>query len=126
MAGKRARKIRESNVVGLKHFDRLTPLFERPHDVGTHRDVAGSRRLFFDQYCSYILLFLFNLVVTSLRGIHKASELKKVQKKRPLFLVLLFTAVAIIRPVEWHVIREWISKFTRPGGAERFQLRRSI
>jgi len=47
----------------------------------TQRDRAGNRTLFFDSYCSYILLFLFNPVVTSLRGIQQASELKRVQKK---------------------------------------------
>ena len=30
---------------------------------------------------AYVLLFLFNPIVTSLRGIQQASELKKVQKK---------------------------------------------
>jgi hypothetical protein len=34
-----------------------------------------------DQYCLLILLYLFNPIVTSLRGIQQASELAKVQKK---------------------------------------------
>ena len=34
------------------------------------------------QYCMLILLYMFNPVVTSLRGLQQASELKKVQKKR--------------------------------------------
>jgi hypothetical protein len=34
-----------------------------------------------DQYCMLVLLFLFNPVVDSLRGIQRASELAKVQKK---------------------------------------------
>src|ERR1700730_15714762 len=73
--------IRDSDIVGLKYFDRLMPLLERLHDVGTERDRAGNRTLFFDQYCAYILLFLFNPIVTSLRGIQQASELQRVQKK---------------------------------------------
>jgi len=81
MARKPASKIRESDIVGLKYFDRLMPLLERLHDVGTQRDRAGNRTLFFDQYCAYILLFLFNPIVTSLRGIQQASELQRVQKK---------------------------------------------
>jgi hypothetical protein len=81
MAARQASKMRDSDIVGLKYFDRLMPLLERLHDVGTQRDRAGNRRLFFDQYCAYILLFLFNPIVTSLRGIQQASELKKVQKK---------------------------------------------
>jgi len=81
MAGHKGSKIRESDIVGLKYFDRLMPLLERLHDVGTQRDRAGNRELFYDQYCSFMLLFLFNPIVTSLRGIQQASELKKVQKK---------------------------------------------
>jgi hypothetical protein len=81
MAKGTASKIRESDIVGMKYFDRLMPLLERLHDVGTKRDRAGNRQLFFDHYCAYILLFLFNPIVTSLRGIQQASELKKVQKK---------------------------------------------
>jgi Transposase DDE domain len=81
MAIRQASKVRESDIVGLKYFDRLMPLLGRLHEVGTQRDRAGNRQLFFDQYCSYILLFLFNPIVTSLRGIQQASELKKVQRK---------------------------------------------
>lgn len=81
MAVPRASKIAERDIVGLKYFDRLMPLLERLHGVGTQRDRARNRQLFFDRYCAYILLFLFNPIVTSLRGIQQASERKKVQKK---------------------------------------------
>jgi len=36
----------------LKYFKFLNPLLERLHDVGTQRDTAGNRQLFFDQYAS--------------------------------------------------------------------------
>jgi hypothetical protein len=81
MTPRTVHKIRDSDIVGLKYFDRLLPLLERLHDVGTQRDRAGNRQLFYDHYCAYVLLFLFNPIVTSLRGIQQASELKKVQKK---------------------------------------------
>ena len=81
MAHPPASKIRDSDIVGLKYFDRLMPLLERLHDVGTSRDRAGNRTLFLDQYCAYLLLFLFNPIVTSLRGIQQASQLKRVQKR---------------------------------------------
>ncbi len=45
------------------------------------RDRAGNRQLHYDQHCLLILLYLFNPVVTSLRGLQQASELAKVQKK---------------------------------------------
>jgi hypothetical protein len=73
--------VREKDVVGLKYFDKLTPLLARLHESGCARDTAGNRTLHFDQYCSLVLLFLFNPIVQSLRSIQQASELKNVQKK---------------------------------------------
>jgi len=74
-------KIREKDVRGLKYFDQLAPLLERLHPVGCERDFAGNRVLHYDQYCMLILLYFFNPVVKSLRGLQQASELKNVQKK---------------------------------------------
>ena len=65
---------------GFKHLRKLLPLFERLHDVGTQRDRAGNRRLHMDQYCALVLLSMFNPVISSLRAIQQASELKKVQR----------------------------------------------
>jgi hypothetical protein len=81
MAKRKASPIRESELTGLKYFDRLMPLLERLRPVGTQRDRAGNRQLFLDHYCAYFLLFLFNPIITSLRGIQQASELKKVQQR---------------------------------------------
>jgi hypothetical protein len=74
-------KISAKNVQNLKYFDQLSVLFAPLHDIGTERDHAGNRELFFDQYAALILLFFFNPIVTSLRGIQQASLLKKVQQK---------------------------------------------
>src|SRR5262249_48634373 len=74
-------EVAEKDVVGLKYFDKLTPLLARLHDCGCARDSAGNRNLHFDQYCSLVLLFLFNPIIQSLRSIQQASELKNVQKK---------------------------------------------
>lgn len=74
-------KISAKNVQNLKYFDQLSVLFAPLHDIGTERDRAGNRELFFDQYAALILLFFFNPIVTSLRGIQQASGLKKVQQK---------------------------------------------
>ena len=73
--------IREQDVTGLKYFRRLLPLFERLHEVGCGRDKAGNRQLHMDQYCSLILLFMFNPCLRSLRSLQQASELKNVQRK---------------------------------------------
>jgi hypothetical protein len=66
---------------GWKYFRRLTPLLARLHDAGCARDKAGNRTLHFDQYCSLILLALFNPLTRSLRGLGQASELEKTQKQ---------------------------------------------
>ena len=81
MARKERDRIQEQDITGLKYFDRLAPLLERLRDVGCERDRAGNRELHYDQYCLLVLLYLFNPIVTSLRGIQQASELTKVQKK---------------------------------------------
>jgi DDE family transposase len=74
-------KVREKDLRGLKYLDRLGPLLERLHDVGCDSDRAGNRSLHFDHYCLLVLLFLFNPIVTSLRGLQQASQLKNVQRK---------------------------------------------
>jgi hypothetical protein len=81
MARTRRPAVRAKDVQGLKYFKRLRPLLERLHDVGTERDHAGNRQLFFDDYAALILLFFFNPVLTSLRSLQQASDLDKVQDK---------------------------------------------
>src|ERR1035438_6080668 len=80
-ADKTGAPICEKDITGLKYFDKLAPLLERLRDVGCERDRAGNRELHYDQYCLLVLLYLFDPIVTSLRGIQQASELTKVQKK---------------------------------------------
>ena len=73
--------IRDKDITGLKYFDQLAPLLERLHDDACARDTAGNRTLHFDQYCLLMLLYCFNPIITSLRGLQQASELKNVQKQ---------------------------------------------
>jgi hypothetical protein len=80
MANKRRPEVREKDLQGFKYFDCVLPLLERLHLVGTARDKAGNRELFFDQYAALLLLYFFNPIVSSLRGIQQASTLAKVQK----------------------------------------------
>lgn len=73
-------KITEDQLQGFKYFKKLLPLFDRLHDHGTGRDKAGNRILHYDQYIALQLLFFFNPVVTSIRGLVQASTLQKVQR----------------------------------------------
>jgi hypothetical protein len=71
----------EQDLQAFKYFDLLQPLLQRLHGAGTERDRAGNRRLFFDQYASLLLLYFFNPVITSLRGIQHATGFRKVQRE---------------------------------------------
>ena len=73
--------MRSVDVRGIKYFKLLEPLLERLHPVGTARDKAHNRLLFFDQYTVLLLLYFFSPVITSLRGLQQASNLKKVQRR---------------------------------------------
>jgi len=75
------KRLVEKDIVGLKYFDELLPLFKRLHDEGCQRDKAGNRELHYDQYCLMVLVFLFNPICSSLRALQQASELRNVQKK---------------------------------------------
>jgi hypothetical protein len=80
MAGKRRREVRAADLKGFKYFQLILPLLERLGDIGTARDRAGNRELFFDQYGAMMLLYFFNPVLTSLRALQQASRLDKVQR----------------------------------------------
>lgn len=68
-------------VRGLMYFKQLKPLFARLHRLGTERDHAGNRKLFYDQYVGLLLLFFFNPTFRSLRGLQRASCVAKIRKK---------------------------------------------
>ena len=80
MARERKPKIKEEDLHDFKHFKLVVPLLERLHDDACRRERAGNRKLHYDQYVALILLYFFNPIVTSLRGIQQTSELKKVQR----------------------------------------------
>jgi hypothetical protein len=69
------------DLQGLKFFRRIRPLLDSLHDIGTQRDKAGNRDLHMNQYCVLVLMWMFNPILTSLRGLQQASKLAEVQKK---------------------------------------------
>jgi hypothetical protein len=76
-----AAAIRAEQLAGFKYFERLVPMLARLHGDGCGRDKAHNRNLHLDQYTLLVLLFLFNPIVTSMRGLCQASTLEKVRKK---------------------------------------------
>jgi hypothetical protein len=104
-------------IQGLKYFKRLVPLLRDLHDVGCQRDRSGNRCLHFDQYCLLVLLFLFNPLVRSLRGIQQASQLKAVQRRlgcARASLGSLSEAVEIFDPERLERIIETLSGQLKP------------
>jgi len=75
------KKIRERDLSGFKYFKKILRLLGGLHETATARDRAHNRTLHYDQHTALILLYLFNPIVTSLRGIEQASQLRKVQRK---------------------------------------------
>jgi hypothetical protein len=80
MAPPRKDAIEEKDLCGFKHFKLLMPVLGKLHEDGCRRDKAGNRVLHYDQYAALILLYFFNPIVTSLRGIQQTSQLQKVQR----------------------------------------------
>ena len=83
--GGMARPLREpitdDQLQRFKYFKKFLPLLDRLHDAATARDKAGNRLLHLDQYIALQLVFFFNPIVTSMRGLVQASALKKVQRE---------------------------------------------
>ncbi len=74
-------KLKASDLTGLKFFRKVRPMLDCLHDIGTERDRAGNRKLHYDQYGVLVLMWLFNPILTSMRGLQHASNLKDIQKK---------------------------------------------
>ena len=60
MARPRRRALQPSDIEGLEYFDTLVPLLAQLKDIGTQRDRAGNRQLFYDQYVCLLLLYFFS------------------------------------------------------------------
>jgi len=71
------RKLRSRDIGGAKYLRSATELL-RP--LRPHKD-CPNRRLHFDEYVAYLLLYFFNPIVTSLRGLQQVSTLDKVRRK---------------------------------------------
>jgi len=80
MAHPKRKNIVEDDLEGFKYFKKLSTLLQRLHDAGCDRDRTGNRQLHMDQYLALLLLFMFNPICQSLRGLQQASTLKKVQR----------------------------------------------
>ncbi|MFA7235681.1 MAG: hypothetical protein WC058_02355 [Phycisphaeraceae bacterium] len=81
MAMPRREPITDEQLTGWKYFGKFLPLLDRLHDAGTARDRAHNRTPHYDQYIALQLIFFFNPIVTSMRGLVQAGALKKVRQQ---------------------------------------------
>lgn len=86
---------------GFKYFELIDGLLARLRPVGTERDRAGNRNLYFDQYATLMILYYFNPTVTTLRGLQQFTTLEKVQRLcgvKPTSLGALSEAARVFDP----------------------------
>jgi Transposase DDE domain len=69
----------EHDLEGFKYLKTVLPLLQRLHQHACDRDQGQKRLLHYDQYAALVLLYFFNPIVTSLRGLQHTTELGKVQ-----------------------------------------------
>lgn len=77
----RREPITDDQLQGFKYFKKFLPLLDHLHDHATARDKAGNRTLHYDQYIALQLIFFFNPIVTSMRGLVQASTLRKARRE---------------------------------------------
>lgn len=69
--------LRAADIHQLKYFKPIRKLLRRLHQ---HKD-CFNRKLHYDELLTLVLLHFFNPVLTGLRSLNQASQLRKVQKK---------------------------------------------
>src|SRR3954454_5318436 len=65
---------------GQRLVQPLIKSITRLHDVGTERDRAGNRKLFYDQYITLLLMYFCNPALESLRALQQATGWEKTRQ----------------------------------------------
>lgn len=72
--------VKGARVEGVRYLRKIFPGLRRLKGREVERDRAGNRELQYAHYVGLVLLSLFNPVLQSLRGLQRASGLRKVQR----------------------------------------------
>ena len=110
MAAEPRPAIFQNQLQGLKYFSLILPLLEPLRSVATERDRAGNRQFFCDQYVGLLLIYFFNSIVTSVRGLQQLSELEKVQELLGIRRVALGSLSEAARVFDAAVLHEIVAE----------------
>ncbi|MBA3312999.1 MAG: hypothetical protein H0T47_06880 [Planctomycetaceae bacterium] len=80
LAGRRRKSIDEASVPlqGTRLVRRMRSLLARLHSAGCARDLAGNRKLFFDDYACLLLLYFFIIPPSTACGTGRLRALQQV------------------------------------------------
>jgi len=87
----------EADLQGFKFFKRIRGLLDSLRSYAAH----PNRLLHFDEYAMAVLFYFFNPAITSLKGLQRATDFKKVQKAlgvRRMSLGLMSESVRVFDP----------------------------
>jgi len=107
----------EETLQGFTYCRLLGPLFDHLHRAATERDRAGNRQLFYEQYASWLLRYVFHPVVTSLRGLQPTTPLATVPERlgsRPTSLRALSEAASLFDAALLHEVLTTLGARLRP------------
>src|SRR5579863_814561 len=72
--------LKDKDIHCLGHLRRVFDLLDGLADIGCERDRAGNRKLFFNTYCKLVLLYIWNPLIGSIRGLQQAAQLATVSR----------------------------------------------
>jgi len=110
--------LREEDLQGFKFFKRLQGLFDALRPCAAH----PNRRLHFDEYALGVLFYFFNPAITSLRGLQRATNFRKVQKAlgiRRMSLGSMSESVRLFDPALLAKVFEGVSDRAPERGCDR-------
>lgn len=86
MAGRRPKRVQTakppcSPLRGKRLIEPLLKSLSRLHGVGSERDRAGNRKLFYDNYLVLLLMYFCNPALESLRALQQATDWDKTRRK---------------------------------------------
>lgn len=125
MSRRKKKKVESEQLQGLHDLQAMRKLLHRLRDVGCERDRAGNRQLHMDEYCLLVLMWFFNPIVDSLRGLQQTTGLSAVQKRLGIgrtSLGSLSESVRVFDPEHLRAIAEELSHKIPDRTPEQFDV----